>query len=232
MVENEDEYVEFLITRDNLQENSARSYVSYLRKVSKCLNMAIDSSTVSSEEDVKTISKRLSETDTPNDYKNNLVSALGGYLRYVSEADSVFVSPDEIANPDKYAEGAKKKITVNAFERDVRARNKCIEIHGTDCTICGMNFEEMYGPVGIGYIHVHHIKPLSEVTESYSVNPETDLIPVCPNCHVMLHRFQDDMTIEALKAAYCERKGVQQSTVFGRLCRKFLGTPYATPPIE
>ncbi|WP_206431606.1 HNH endonuclease [Deinococcus psychrotolerans] len=59
--------------------------------------------------------------------------------------------------------------------------------------------EEFYGPVAYGFIHVHHSKPLSEIGERYTVNPETDLMPVCPNCHAMLHRTQPPLTTEQLR---------------------------------
>ena len=39
-----------------------------------------------------------------------------------------------------------------------------------------MNFKKTYGDIGEGFIHVHHIKPLSEIKEDYKVNPETELI--------------------------------------------------------
>ncbi len=36
--------------------------------------------------------------------------------------------------------------------------------------------------MGEGFIHVHHLKPLSEVGYEYRVDPIRDLRPVCPNC--------------------------------------------------
>ena len=57
--------------------------------------------------------------------------------------------------------------------------------------ICGFDFELKYGELGKGYIEIHHIKPLSNLTEVVVVNPETDLICVCANCHRMLHRFKN-----------------------------------------
>lgn len=85
-------------------------------------------------------------------------------------------------------EGAKKTITVNAYERNPIARQKCIDYYGYNCIVCGINFEKVYGEIGKNFIHVHHIIPISEIDKNYKVNPKTDLIPVCPNCHAMLHR--------------------------------------------
>lgn len=58
----------------------------------------------------------------------------------------------------------------------------------------------MYGDLGEGYTEIHHKKPLHSLEEEVEVNPETDLVPVCSNCHRMLHRRRDRiMTIEELK---------------------------------
>jgi 5-methylcytosine-specific restriction enzyme A len=64
-----------------------------------------------------------------------------------------------------------------------------------------MNFEDTYGEVRREFIHVHHITPLHEIQMGYQVNPIEDLIPVCPNCHAMLHRKEDGvyLTVEELK---------------------------------
>ncbi|WP_346914273.1 HNH endonuclease [Clostridium sp.] len=85
-------------------------------------------------------------------------------------------------------EGHMKSVKVNRYERSSIARNKCIEKHGCICAICNMNFEEVYGEVGKGFIHIHHIVPLNTICKEYKVDYEKDLIPVCPNCHSMLHR--------------------------------------------
>ena len=97
-----------------------------------------------------------------------------------------FVLPEEV--PTDSFEGAKYKITVNAYERDKTARMNCLNYHGYTCKVCGFNFEEKYGSIGKEFIHVHHIVPLSTIGKTYKVNGIKDLIPVCPNCHAMLHR--------------------------------------------
>ncbi|MND65181.1 HNH endonuclease [Agrobacterium tumefaciens] len=86
-----------------------------------------------------------------------------------------------------YIEGALKEIKVNGYERDRRARQACIDHYGTDCQVCGLDFESRYGEIGAGFIHVHHVVPLASIGEQYEVDPVKDLIPVCPNCHAMLH---------------------------------------------
>jgi 5-methylcytosine-specific restriction enzyme A len=108
--------------------------------------------------------------------------------------------PDELEAGRKYFEGARKQVRVNAYERDARARKACLKHYGYDCCVCGMNFEAKYGTVGKEFIHVHHLKPLALLDEEYQLDPITDLQPVCPNCHAMLHRGDTVLTIEELKS--------------------------------
>ena len=107
--------------------------------------------------------------------------------------------PEEIQDHETLPEGAKKQIVVNAYERNQEARSKCLAEYGYNCCVCGFNFEDQYGEIGKQYIHVHHLRPLSEIEREYEVNPITDLRPVCPNCHAMLHRGDPLLTIEELR---------------------------------
>ena len=61
------------------------------------------------------------------------------------------------------------------------------------------DFEKVYGEVGKEFIHVHHLKEIASIGENYQINPLTDLRPVCPNCHAMLHRKNPAYTIEELQ---------------------------------
>lgn len=110
-----------------------------------------------------------------------------------------FVSPDEIDSSAPLVEGSVCRVTVNAYERSPEARRRCIAAHGTNCCICGFSFGAFYGEVAFGYIHVHHIRPLSEVKDEYVVDPVNDLRPVCPNCHAVLHLGGRCHTIEEVQ---------------------------------
>ncbi len=61
------------------------------------------------------------------------------------------------------------------------------------------DFEHTYGVMGHGFIHIHHIKPLSEIGERYEVSTIQDLRPVCPNCHDMIHKQSPPLSIEEIK---------------------------------
>ena len=106
--------------------------------------------------------------------------------------------PDEIK--DKYIEGKILQVNVNRFERDQKAREKCIKNYGAVCEVCEFDFQKTYGAIGQNFIHVHHIVPLSSIREEYTIDPIKDLIPVCPNCHAMLHKKNPPFTVEELKS--------------------------------
>lgn len=94
--------------------------------------------------------------------------------------------PEELPERE-LREGAVYQVTVNAYERNPEARRLCIATHGTACSICGFSFGAEYGPQADGYIHVHHVRPLSAVGGAYVVDPVEDLRPICPNCHAVIH---------------------------------------------
>lgn len=116
--------------------------------------------------------------------------------RLMPSADTL---AEEVIDPERFPEGTVKRISVNAYERNADARQRCINYHGTSCYICGFNFYTFYGEIGKGFIHVHHLTPLAQIGQAYQVNPITDLIPVCPNCHAILHRRNPPYTVEEVK---------------------------------
>lgn len=106
--------------------------------------------------------------------------------------------PDPIDKPVYGFEGGKLKFVGTRYERNPKLRAECLEEWGFDCQVCGMNFERSYGDIGKGFIHVHHLNPIS-CSGTVSTDPKSDLIPVCPNCHSMLHRGNPLFSIKELK---------------------------------
>ncbi len=97
-------------------------------------------------------------------------------------------------------EGKKLNIYTTKYERDTQNRIEAIRIHGIKCMACGFDFEDVYGKYGQDYIEVHHIKPLHTLDEEIKVNPSTDLVCLCSNCHRMIHRKKDSiLTLQQLK---------------------------------
>jgi len=107
----------------------------------------------------------------------------------------------------RYPEGALRRLTVNAYERNPAARRACLEHWGTRCAACGVDLGERYGPIAAGFIHVHHLRPLAELGEGYEVDPVADLRPLCPNCHGVVHLRTPPLTIEELRALLARQHG-------------------------
>ncbi|MDF3926349.1 HNH endonuclease [Pseudomonas putida] len=114
--------------------------------------------------------------------------------------------PEEVSQPELYLEGAVREVKVNAYERSAQARAACIDHHNAVCAACEFDFGLVYGEVAEGLIHVHHIVPLSTIGAEYKLDPIKDLIPLCPNCHAVVHRGSEVMSIETLKEHLAEAK--------------------------
>ena len=92
-------------------------------------------------------------------------------------------------------EGEIKKMHIAKCERNPKLRKACIEYYMAQnegriaCVACGMAFGDVYGEIGEGYIEVHHLSPISQIEGVHAVDPKTDLVPLCANCHAMIHRL-------------------------------------------
>jgi predicted HNH restriction endonuclease len=144
-------------------------------------------------------------TDNGWEMRNNLKRAL---------EDLDLVTTDKEANeiPDRLPtevlsfeetqllkEGKVTQVYVDRYERNQKARIKCIQHFGDKCYVCGFDFGKVYGDIAKGFIHVHHIRQLSEIKNEYKVDPLTDLVPVCANCHSVIHLTKPAMTIQEIK---------------------------------
>ena len=100
---------------------------------------------------------------------------------------------------DVLTEGAVVRTFGNRYERNHKARLQCVAKQGYTCVVCGFNFEKRYGEIGKNFVHVHHLKDVAGRGGEYEINPDTDLRPVCPNCHAMLHKGKTPLSPEELK---------------------------------
>ncbi len=215
------EAVERIVTQSGMNEGSAKDYVV---GVGKILSGDLYKRTFNTEATDYILTK-ISQQFASNAYEKALISVelhinyyenlRHGKLnsirdvlnrhRAILSLNSANNFPDEIDINVNLTEGVKKSISVNAYERNTAARNKCIAHYGPVCNVCNFKFEAFYGDVGAGFIHVHHIVPLHTIGKSYVVDPIKDLRPVCPNCHAMLHRGKTILTITDLKEIITSR---------------------------
>ncbi len=66
------------------------------------------------------------------------------------------------------------------------------------CEACQFDFNIKYGELGFKYIECHHRTPLANFT-STSITTINDLALVCSNCHRMLHRKSESLSVEKLR---------------------------------
>jgi len=131
-----------------------------------------------------------------------LVVLWGG--RMLGLALSLLPIEDEAVGEE---EGGLTRTEVNRYERSAINRAACIEIHGAVCKACGFSFGVRYGEMGVGFIEVHHIESISSIAPGTVVDPGTDLVPLCSNCHAMVHRRTPPFTIDDIRAILRECEG-------------------------
>lgn len=107
-----------------------------------------------------------------------LCSAIAELIGYEDGGESRF--------DDHEMEGAVKVALVRKRERSFRNRQLCLAHHGAICFVCGFEPKCKYGDAG-NIIEVHHVQPLSSLSEERAFDPIKDLIPLCPNCHRAIH---------------------------------------------
>lgn len=103
-------------------------------------------------------------------------------------------------------EGTAVQFLATRYERKKLNRDACIRIHGTRCHGCGFDFGEFYGELAHGYIEIHHIESLAASGE-VRINPATDLVPLCSNCHSVVHRVTPPLPVDELKRLVAKRRG-------------------------
>lgn len=145
---------------------------------------------VTLHEDLLHVSHTGKDFDASTFYQAALISEL---------SSSKSVLTEEVSEDEVFTEGSVVRVSVNRYERDLEARRCCIKLFGPKCAVCGFNFASAYGSSMEGFIHVHHLTPLHEVGKDYIVKPQTDLIPVCPNCHAVIHSKKPPLTISEVR---------------------------------
>lgn len=108
--------------------------------------------------------------------------------------------PGELPDVQRlFVEGAVQSVRVDRLERSAGARDACVAEHGSACVCCGMSFAQMYGEIADGFIHVHHRRPLHEVKAEHEVDATRDLVPVCPNCHAVIHMRDPALSVDDVR---------------------------------
>ena len=185
----------------NREKNNKKSFVSFLQRtqdVSRCFELEhIAFWTGLNEANIKNSkTSEISEVtieSTLIDITNKKQMSKSIEICFATYNDIKSLQPINLSK----IEGAQYQKVIHSYERSAILRSRAIELHGVTCIVCGLKFSNLYGPIGEGFIHIHHLEKLADSGEK-NVDPKTDLVPVCPNCHAMLHKEDPPMSPEAL----------------------------------
>lgn len=128
------------------------------------------------------------ETQNKADVVSELINIVVGMVLSLLEIDYV-----------GFEEGKEEIVKHKRYERNPINRELCLSIKGYKCAVCGFDFEKAYGKIGRHFIEVHHVKPVSTLGEGYIIDPAKDLVPLCSNCHSMVHKKNPPYTVDELK---------------------------------
>ena len=128
---------------------------------------------------------------------------------YLAEAEPEVVETTSSPLIDRYyseiasTEGRRRMRQHLAIERDSRLaklkKKQVMQLTGKlACEVCGFDFRAVYGELGNGFAEAHHDVPLAASDEERLTSLD-DLRIVCANCHRMLHRKIEALSIAALK---------------------------------
>jgi 5-methylcytosine-specific restriction protein A len=100
---------------------------------------------------------------------------------------ALIVVPHAVTGAEGEVEGERREHLSTRIERSRANRAACLAIHGLDCAACGMRMSDCYGEVARGLVEVHHLQSLASLEAPTRVDPRSDLVPLCPNCHRVAH---------------------------------------------
>ena len=136
------------------------------------------------------------------DLIRDLNRLLNLYANYVAVKNGEVGESEELPDSISNGQEAKKYRWHRRAERNQKLSADAKKFHGATCKVCGFNFEERYGERGRGYIEAHHIVPFADLVkepEPVTLDPKTDFVVVCANCHRMLHRTKPAILPDELK---------------------------------
>ncbi|MFZ3088336.1 MAG: hypothetical protein WA123_09770 [Methylotenera sp.] len=130
----------------------------------------------------------------PKYFEDNELAELHNKFSY--QPESQILSLKQELTP--YYEGEEKYSYRRGYERNSQAREECLKFHNYQCKACKKSLEDIYGKVAQKVIHVHHLNPIAKSIGLREVDPRTELIPLCPNCHTIAHLRTPPYTLDEI----------------------------------
>jgi len=110
------------------------------------------------------------------------------------------LSEESVTSIEGQEEGQAVEVLSKRYERNPINRLQSIQYHGFLCWVCDSDLSVIYPGIGEEFIEVHHIIPVSEMGPGYRVDPVTEMVPLCPNCHGIVHRESPPVHPEKLRS--------------------------------
>jgi len=193
-----DRIEKFVTILDNSKKNGFTSFISINNSESTDLRELLSTDSLWNNFELEVSKKYIEDNASMPDALVSLSEDIAGLMLSLTELVEKYENFSDVHSIG-LPEGAIQKIAVNKYERNRINRKCCLDYYGYDCKVCEINFEKHYGSIGKNFIHVHHITPVSELGPNYVINPISDLVPVCPNCHSMIHKKDPPFTIDEIK---------------------------------
>jgi len=140
--------------------------------------------------------------------KRDQLRAIANEIRKISKDPDIknkiySIEEDEQTMNDMVMEGQVLYKLHKVRERDIKIvqnkKEQAFNLFGKlMCEACVFEFESFYGDIGKGYIECHHRIPLASMKLASKTTLD-DLALVCSNCHRMLHRSIDYLSVDDLK---------------------------------
>lgn len=112
--------------------------------------------------------------------------------------EPVAIEMPKVSQPQEKVES----LTEESAEKDEKSIKKaCLEYYGAICDLCGFDYGYTYGEAFENMIEIHNVKHTHEVGNEISpdTDPIKDLIPICCNCHQVIHSQNPPISIEKMR---------------------------------
>lgn len=152
---------------------------------------------------LKSASSQISPILTPSEYEQNNIEQTSQFTENTINSKPLCTI---------YLEGEAGEAQEKIYrERNKQLRQACIDyyksLHGGRivCECCDFDFAKTYD-INDEYIEIHHLLPFSQTEGEHPVDAVKDLVPLCANCHRMIHHGMGGngncMSLEDLKKIY------------------------------
>jgi 5-methylcytosine-specific restriction protein A len=129
----------------------------------------------------------------------DVAAAIRANLDAIAPADAEADEPDITDAPEGTVLTRMHRVRERSAKLVNAKKASALKEHGKlTCEGCGFDFAATYGSHGDGFIECHHTKPVHTLRKGQRTNV-AELVLVCSNCHRMIHRRAQWLTMDELR---------------------------------